>query len=158
MPDWAREVRTRLSSLQLSPTREREIIEELTQHLDDRWCELMAGGASPDEASGSTGHSCAPKDRPGFLRPAEVQTFSIQVPAALIRDRQQVARTHEQIAERLMHVPGVTAAGLSSSIGMDGATGTNPVFVEDRPGSGTPPARRSKGARQAHRRNAGRVV
>jgi hypothetical protein len=37
-----------------------------------------------------------------------------------------VVRTHEQIAERLMHVPGVTAAGLSSSIGMDGATGTNP--------------------------------
>jgi hypothetical protein len=52
MPDWAREVRTRLSSLQLSPTRERESIEELTQHLDDRWRELMAGGASPDEASG----------------------------------------------------------------------------------------------------------
>src|SRR6185436_12821584 len=51
MPDWAREVRTRLSSLQLSPTRESEIVEELSQHLDDRWRELIAGGALPDEAT-----------------------------------------------------------------------------------------------------------
>ena len=51
MPDWARHVRPRLSSLRLSPTREIEIVEELSQHLDDRWRELMAGGASPDEAT-----------------------------------------------------------------------------------------------------------
>jgi putative ABC transport system permease protein len=50
MPDWASEVRTRLSSLQLSPTRESEIVEELSQHLDDRWREFVAGGASPEEA------------------------------------------------------------------------------------------------------------
>ena len=46
----AHEVRTRLSSLQLSPTREAEIVDELSQHLDDRYRELIAGGASPDEA------------------------------------------------------------------------------------------------------------
>jgi putative ABC transport system permease protein len=51
MPDWTRHVRPRLSSLRLSPTRETEIVEELSQHLDDRWRELMAGGASPDEAT-----------------------------------------------------------------------------------------------------------
>jgi putative ABC transport system permease protein len=50
---WAREVRTRLSSLQLSPARESEIVEELSQHLDDRWHELIAGGASPDDATQS---------------------------------------------------------------------------------------------------------
>src|SRR5437867_593373 len=50
MPDWASEVRTRLLSLQLSATRESEIVEELSQHLDDRWRELIAGGASPEEA------------------------------------------------------------------------------------------------------------
>jgi predicted permease len=48
---WAREVRTRLSSLRLSPTREAEIVDELSQHLDDRYRELVAGGASPDEAT-----------------------------------------------------------------------------------------------------------
>ena len=48
---WAREVRTRLSSLRLSPTREADIVDELSQHLDDRWRELIAGGALPDEAT-----------------------------------------------------------------------------------------------------------
>src|SRR6185503_10095815 len=47
---WVQEVRKRLSSLRLSPTREAEIVDELSQHLDDRYRELMAGGASPDEA------------------------------------------------------------------------------------------------------------
>lgn len=51
MPDWAQEVRARLSSLRLSPTREADIVQELSQHLDDRWRELIAGGASPDEAT-----------------------------------------------------------------------------------------------------------
>jgi predicted permease len=50
-PLWTAEVRTRLSSLRLSATRESEIVEELSQHLDDRWRELTAGGASPDEAT-----------------------------------------------------------------------------------------------------------
>jgi predicted permease len=50
MPEWADDVRARLASLRLSPTREAEIVEELSQHLDDRYQELIAGGASPDEA------------------------------------------------------------------------------------------------------------
>jgi putative ABC transport system permease protein len=48
---WAREVRTRLSALRLPPTREADIVDELSQHLDDRWRELVAGGALPDEAT-----------------------------------------------------------------------------------------------------------
>jgi len=51
MPDWAQHVRTRLSQLRLSPTREAEIVEELSQHLDDRWRELIAAGVSSDEAT-----------------------------------------------------------------------------------------------------------
>ena len=52
--DWAQEVRRRLSSLPLSPAREMEIVEELSQHLDDRWRELIAGGAAPDHATQRT--------------------------------------------------------------------------------------------------------
>jgi predicted permease len=51
MPDWAREVRARLQTVRLSPTRENEIVDELSQHLDDRWRELMASGVSSDEAA-----------------------------------------------------------------------------------------------------------
>ena len=49
--DWAPHVRSRLSSLRLAPAREHEIVVELSQHLEDRWRELVAGGASEDEAT-----------------------------------------------------------------------------------------------------------
>jgi hypothetical protein len=52
--DWEHEVRSRLSGLRLSPAREAEIVEELSQHLDDRWNELIAGGASAEEATERT--------------------------------------------------------------------------------------------------------
>src|SRR3990170_5546780 len=51
MPDWKPHIRSRLASLRLSSSRENEIIEELSQHLEDRWRELVAGGASEDEAT-----------------------------------------------------------------------------------------------------------
>ena len=51
MPDWSREIHKRLSPLRLSPAREAEIVEELSQHLDDRWREAIAAGASRDEAA-----------------------------------------------------------------------------------------------------------
>ena len=47
---WAREVRARLSRLALSPAREAEIVDELSDHLDDRCWELVAGGKPEDEA------------------------------------------------------------------------------------------------------------
>jgi putative ABC transport system permease protein len=48
---WAHDVRRRLASLRLSPTREAEIVDELSQHLDERYRELIAGGASPEDAT-----------------------------------------------------------------------------------------------------------
>src|SRR5262249_31100792 len=35
----------------LEPPRESEIVEELSQHLDDRYAELLAGGATDEQAS-----------------------------------------------------------------------------------------------------------
>jgi putative ABC transport system permease protein len=81
---------------------------------------------------------------PGFVRPAEVQTFHVRVPPTLIRDPQQVTRMYEEIAERLTHVLGVDAVGLTTSIPMGGFGGAGPIAVEDRPVSGTPPTRRVK--------------
>jgi len=50
MLDWKPEIRRRLTSLRLAPTREAAIVEELAQHLDDCYAELLAGGAPPAEA------------------------------------------------------------------------------------------------------------
>ena len=49
--DWARHVRSRLSSLRLSPAREHEIVEELSHHLEDRRRELVGGGTQEDDAT-----------------------------------------------------------------------------------------------------------
>jgi macrolide transport system ATP-binding/permease protein len=54
MPNWKHEIRQRLASLPLAPTREAEIVEELAQHLDDRYRELLAGGATEAEAERRT--------------------------------------------------------------------------------------------------------
>jgi MacB-like periplasmic core domain len=51
MPEWKPHIRPRLASLPLSPARGAEIAEELAQHLEDRWRELVAGGAMPEEAA-----------------------------------------------------------------------------------------------------------
>ena len=48
--DWKREIGGRVAGLNLTPTREAEIVEELAQHLDDRYAELLSGGATPEEA------------------------------------------------------------------------------------------------------------
>lgn len=50
MPDWSEEIATRLSSLKLDSTRENEIIEELSGHLEDRYQELVCGGATDGDA------------------------------------------------------------------------------------------------------------
>jgi putative ABC transport system permease protein len=50
MPDWKQEIAKRLADLNLNPAREAEIVEELSQHLEDRFQEALAVGASEDEA------------------------------------------------------------------------------------------------------------
>jgi putative ABC transport system permease protein len=50
MREWSAEIRERLAGLRLSPSREAEIVEELSQHLAQRCDELVAGGSSEDEA------------------------------------------------------------------------------------------------------------
>ena len=50
MPDWKHEILGRLALLKLAPTREAEIVDELSQHLEDRYQELLASGESEDAA------------------------------------------------------------------------------------------------------------
>jgi predicted permease len=56
MPEWKQLIRERLARLRLEPVREAEIVEELSQHLDDRYEELLAGGATAREAHAAAFH------------------------------------------------------------------------------------------------------
>jgi putative ABC transport system permease protein len=49
MPNWTEEIESRLANLKLTPGREAEIIEELAEHLEERYAELRGQGL--DEAA-----------------------------------------------------------------------------------------------------------
>jgi len=49
MPEWMREIRKHLAGLNLGPEREAEIIEELSDHLQQRYDELARQGAGQKE-------------------------------------------------------------------------------------------------------------
>ncbi len=50
MSEWNQEIRKRLASLKLDPAREAEIVEEVAQHLENRFQELVESGAPEPEA------------------------------------------------------------------------------------------------------------
>ena len=54
MIDWTREIRERVMELRLSPAREAEIVEELAQHLEDTYRELILDGATEQDALRNT--------------------------------------------------------------------------------------------------------
>ncbi len=49
-PDWKQEIRRRLAGLNLTPARETEIVDEISQHLEDQYAEALAADATPEEA------------------------------------------------------------------------------------------------------------
>ena len=50
MPDWSGEIRRRLSAVRLPPEREAAIVDEVAQHLEDRYQTLLASGQPAAEA------------------------------------------------------------------------------------------------------------
>ena len=50
MPDFRNIVRERIAPLRLQPAAEADLIEEFAQHLEDRYREVLSGGAGDDEA------------------------------------------------------------------------------------------------------------
>ena len=54
------------------------------------------------------------------------------MPAAQVRDPQQVVRLSNEIVDKIQSIPGVTAAAVSNSVTMEGTSDNDPVFVADR--------------------------
>ena len=83
---------------------------------------------------------------PGFRNPAEIFTMRVSIPDAQLPDLERVIRMHNDILQKVSQIQGVTSAGLSNSITMDGETDNDPIFVEDRVYSESqiPPIRRFK--------------
>jgi putative ABC transport system permease protein len=50
MPDWRVIIRQRLAGLEICPMDEIDIVEELAQHVEDRYDDLRRAGATEDQA------------------------------------------------------------------------------------------------------------
>lgn len=71
MPDWKQEIRKQLAALNLSPTREVEIIEELSDHLENLYEEIIAEGTTSEKAYGEVLSSLNQSDLLAELRATE---------------------------------------------------------------------------------------
>jgi predicted permease len=68
---------------------------------------------------------------PGFAAPSDIQTFRIDIPETQVKDPVRVVRMEQDILQKISAVPGVSSAGLSMSIPMDGNEWSDNVFARD---------------------------
>ncbi len=57
---------------------------------------------------------------PGFSGAAQLQTFRVAIPEALVATPEMVTRTENAIVDKLRTIPGVTSAAFASALPMDG--------------------------------------
>lgn len=69
---------------------------------------------------------------PGFVRPGELQTFHIAIPASHISDEAHVVRVEQQIQDKLAGIPGVSSVAFASCVPLDQDARFDNVFAEDR--------------------------
>jgi predicted permease len=86
------------------------------------------------------------RQSPGFTRPEQIQTLRIAIPETEVKEPERVARLQQAILEKLRQIPGVSDAGISTSMTMDNRTSNDLIFVKDRTytESELPPIRRFK--------------
>ncbi len=65
--------------------------------------------------------------------PENVLTFRINLPAIKYDSDGELVAFYERFMERLREVPGVTAAGASTVLGLEGSGWTGDLFIQDRP-------------------------
>jgi putative ABC transport system permease protein len=84
--------------------------------------------------------------QPGFSRPGEVLTLRISIPETQVRDAVALVRMEQDILDRIGAIPGVSSAGLTSAVSMDGNGWRDPIYAEDHVYSEgrLPPLRRFK--------------
>ncbi len=84
--------------------------------------------------------------QPGFSQPEQILTLTVSIPDALVPKPEQVARTYDNISQKLAAIPGVKSVGLTNSVTMDGFTDNDPIFAADKSYAEgqVPPIRRYK--------------
>jgi predicted permease len=100
------------------------------------------------------------KVQPGFTAPEDVLTLRVSIPSAQVKEPERVVHMDHDILTKISDMPGVDAAGMVSSITMDGRTSGDPIFAEDHPVAEgkLPPIRRFKFISPGYFHTVGRAV
>ena len=141
MPDWDNEIRRRLARLKLAPARESEIVEELAQHLDDRYQELLVDGASDIDAERLILAELSENELFSELNRVERKTPSEPIVTGTNRRINMVADIWNDLRfgiRMLLKRPGFTAMAvitLALGIGASSAifSAVNPILFESLP-------------------------
>jgi putative ABC transport system permease protein len=83
---------------------------------------------------------------PGFAHAAQVETLRIAIPEADVPEAERVTRMQQEILRKISVIPGVSSAGLISTLPMDGDGSFDAVFAQDQtyPEGTLPPVCRYK--------------
>ena len=141
MPEWEKEIRRRMAGLKLWPAREAEIVEELAQHLDDRYQELLAGGASDTDAERLTLSELSENELFSELQRVERKTPSEPIVTRTNRRINMVVEVWNDLrfgVRMLLKRPGFTAiAIITLALGIGASTAifsaVNPILFESLP-------------------------
>jgi predicted permease len=69
---------------------------------------------------------------PGFVAPSLLQTFRVNIPDTQVKEPERVTRLQEEILHKIEAIPGVSSAGFSMSIPLDGNEWGDALFARDR--------------------------
>jgi predicted permease len=82
---------------------------------------------------------------PGFAQPAQLQTFTISIPPATLKDPERVTRMQQEILDRIAAIPGVQSAAFTTRLPMGSGRSSAALTAEGQADDGrTPPNRQVK--------------
>jgi putative ABC transport system permease protein len=70
---------------------------------------------------------------PGFSRATELETVSINIPMAEVKEAEAALRTEEAIVHKLAALGGVSSVAIMNAVPLEGNGSNNPIDAEDHP-------------------------